>query len=361
VEERAASVVAVVEPRLGLEAALELRREVLDRRGAVVVDLSAVRSFSGAGAAALVEILQARRGDVRFRGASEDLKRYLAALPLRAILDADCLSCGIEEEPFLEAAGGGFFGFIATARAFVALGLEFLYWVLIAPLKGVRLRLGKVVTELHRIGVEAIPIVGLIAILMGVILALNAAGQLRLYGAEKYTANLVGIALTRELAPIITAILVAGRSGSSIAAEIATMQVSEEVDALRVLGINPRAYLLVPKLLALTLGMPVLVILSSVLGIAGGFLVAVHGLGLPFELYWEQTLKALHSQDLLLGSLKAVVFGNLIGLTGCTLGMRVTGGATGVGRVTTAAVVTSYVLVIIANTFFTLLFFLAGW
>ena len=139
------------------------------------------------------------------------------------------------------------------------------------------------------------------------------------------------------------------------------MQVSEEIDALRVMGINPRAFLLVPKLLAMTLGMPVLVILSALVGIGGGFVVAVQGLGIPFGVYWDQTVHALKTQDIALGTVKAFVFGALIGLTGCTRGMRVKGGATGVGRVTTSAVVISYVLVIVANTVFTLLFFLAGW
>jgi len=354
-------VVGIGRDRLDLEAALELERLVEAHPGRITVDLTQARAFTGAGAAALVHLVRARGDSIRFRGASDDLKRYLRELPLADIVVADCLGCGIEEEPLLATAGGGFFEFIGAGRYFVALGLELFYWVFIAPLRGVKLRGGKVVTELNRVGVEAIPIVALIAALMGVILALNSAGQLRIYGAEKYTANLVGIALTRELAPVITAILVAGRSGSAIAAEIATMKVSDEIDALRVMGINPRAFLLVPKLLALTLGMPVLVILSSLVGIAGGFVVAVFGLHLPFDVYWEQTIKALHVQDLALGSLKALVFGALIGLTGCTLGMRVTGGATGVGRVTTTAVVASYVLVIVANTFFTLLFFLAGW
>jgi phospholipid/cholesterol/gamma-HCH transport system permease protein len=354
-------VIAIDRDRLDLEAALALVHALEAREGPLTVDLSAARSFTGAGAAALIHLVRERGETIRFHGASEDLKRYLRELPLGAIVDADCIGCEIEEEEFLATAGGGLFEFVAAARYFVTLGLEFLYWVVIAPFRGVKLRLGKVVTELNRVGVEAIPIVGLIAALMGVILALNSAGQLRNYGAEKFTANLVGIALTRELAPIITAILVAGRSGSAIAAEIATMQVSDEIDALRVMGVNPRAFLLVPKLLALTLGMPVLVILSSLIGIAGGFMVAVFGLHLPFDVYWEQTLKALHVRDLLLGAMKALVFGALIGLTGCTLGMRVKGGATGVGRVTTTAVVTSYVLVIVANTFFTVLFFLAGW
>jgi phospholipid/cholesterol/gamma-HCH transport system permease protein len=354
-------VVGIGRDRLDLEAALELDREVAARPGPVVVDLTRATSFTGAGAAALIHLLRERGDEVRFRGASDDLKRYLRELPLSEIVGADCLGCGIEEEPLLATAGGGYFELVAAARYFVALGLELAYWTVLAPFRGVKLRFGKLVTELNRIGVDAIPIVGLIAALMGVILALNSAGQLRAYGAEKYTANLVGIALTRELAPVITAILVAGRSGSAIAAEIATMNVSDEVDALRVMGINPRAFLLVPKLLAITLAMPVLVVLSSLVGIAGGFVVAVFGLHLPFDVYWEQTIRALHVQDLVLGSAKALVFGALIGLTGCTLGMRVKGGATGVGRVTTTAVVTSYVLVILANTFFTLVFFMAGW
>jgi phospholipid/cholesterol/gamma-HCH transport system permease protein len=347
--------------RLDLEAALVLSDGLRGRTGPVVVDLSPVRSFTGAGAALLIDLVHQYGDRVRFHGASADLKRYLAELPLRRLVEAGPLQGTIEEEPILASAGGGVLELVAAARYFVALGLELFYWVLIAPWRGVRLRVGKLITELNRVGIEAIPIVALIAALMGIILALNSAGQLRAYGAEKYTANLVGIALTRELAPVITAILVAGRSGSSIAAEIATMKVSDEIDALRVMGVNPREYLLVPKLLALILGMPVLVILSSLVGIAGGFIVAVGGLHLPFETYWDQTVNALHVRDIALGAIKALVFGGLIGLTGCTLGMRVQGGATGVGRVTTTAVVASYVLVILANTFFTLLFFLAGW
>ncbi len=346
-------------PRLDLVAALTLADRVV--APGTPIDLSGVQEFTGGGAATLVVL--ARHRGVRFVGGGPDLRRYLEELPLEELAAAHPLAPGAEEEEPLPAAptDGPWDGALATARWFVALGLEFIYWIAVAPWRGARLRLGKAVTELNRIGVEAIPIVALIAALMGVILALNAAGQLRIYGAEKYTANLVGIALTRELAPVITAILVAGRSGSAIAAELATMKVSDEIDALEVMGINPRAFLLVPKLLAITVGVPVLVVLASLVGIGGGFMVAVFGLALPFEVYWEQTVQALHVRDLVLGALKALCFGALIGLTGCTYGMRVTGGATGVGRVTTAAVVVSYVLVIVANALFTLLFFLAGW
>ncbi|MSR46084.1 MAG: ABC transporter permease [Planctomycetes bacterium] len=344
--------------RLDLSAAIALWNSAPPGSAPMEVDLAKVDSFTGGGAATLVALAGGRQA--RFVGASDDLRRYLAELPLADITRAGALEQDEEEEEELAVGEGGLVEFVAAARWFIALGFEFVYWVVVAPWRGTRLRLSKAITELNRIGVEAIPIVALIGALMGVILALNAAGQLRAYGAEKFTANLVGIALTRELAPVITAILVAGRSGSAIAAEIATMQVSDEIDALRVMGINPRAFLLVPKLLAMTIAMPVLVVLGSLVGIGGGFMVAVFGLGLPFELYWDQTIEALHVRDLVLGTLKALCFGALIGLTGCTLGMRVTGGATGVGRVTTTAVVVSYVLVIVANAFFTLLFFLAG-
>jgi len=348
-------------PRLDLAAALDLAARIAVP--GTRIDLAGVQEFTGGGAATLVVL--ARERGARFSGAGRDLCRYLEELPLEELAAAHALAPDAEEEEPLPATAaptdGPLSGALATTRWFVGLGLEFVYWVAVAPWRGARLRLGKAVTELNRIGVEAIPIVALIAALMGVILALNAAGQLRIYGAEKYTANLVGIALTRELAPVITAILVAGRSGSAIAAELATMKVSDEIDALEVMGINPRAFLLVPKLLAITIGMPVLVVLASLVGIGGGFMVAVFGLALPFDVYWEQTLQALHVRDLVLGALKALCFGALIGLTGCTYGMRVTGGATGVGRVTTAAVVVSYVLVIVANALFTLLFFLAGW
>jgi phospholipid/cholesterol/gamma-HCH transport system permease protein len=215
--------------------------------------------------------------------------------------------------------------------------------------------------QLYTCAIRPLPVVLVVALFTGMILALQTGIELERFGATERIASIIGLSLCREMGPFMTALILTASVGAGMAAEIGTMKVSEEIDALRVMGINPRAYLLVPKLLALTLGTPVLVVLSSLVGIAGGFVVALLGLHLPFDVYWDQTLKALHVRDLVLGAIKALVFGALIGLTGCTLGMRVRGGATGVGRVTTTAVVTSYVLVIIANTFFTLLFFLAGW
>jgi len=353
-------VVGIGRDRLDLEAALELDREVAARPGPVVVDLARATSFTGAGAAALIHLLRERGTEVRFRGASEDLKRYLRELPLSEIVAADCLGCGIEEEPLLATAGGGFFELVAAARYFVALGLELAYWTVLAPFRGVKLRFGKLVTELNRIGVDAIPIVGLIAALMGVILALNSAGQLRAYGAEKYTANLVGIALTRELAPVITAILVAGRSGSAIAAEIGTMVVSEEIDALRTMGLSPVRFLVVPKILALVLMLPLLVVLSNAAGIFGGYVVGILTLGLSSTAYLTQTVQALQISDVVTGLVKSVVFALLIGFVGVYRGLSVHGGSESVGRATTSAVVTAIILCIIANAFFTAFFYVTG-
>ena len=176
-------VVGIGRERLDLEAALELV-DALAAHPGPLTSTSPRRALhrrrSGRAGPAGPE----RGAQIRFRGASEDLKRYLRELPLDDIVGADC-SAADRGRRVLATAGGGLFAFVAAARYFVALGLELLYWVVLAPFRGVRLRLGKIVTELNRVGVEAIPIVGLIAALMGVILALNSAGQLRVYGAEK--------------------------------------------------------------------------------------------------------------------------------------------------------------------------------
>ncbi len=345
-----------LEGTLDLEAALRLSREPLEGEF-LRIDLGALQGFTGSGAAYLLDLIRRFGPHIRFTRVPADLVEYLRELPTPELVSAQPLDEALEEQPFIETAGSGWIEFVRSARFFLALALEFLYWAVLAPLRGQRLRLGRWITEVNRVGIDAIPIVGLISLLIGIILALNAASQLVNYGAEKFTADLVSIALARELSPVITAVLVAGRSGSAITAEIATMVVTEEMDALRVMGINPRAFIVVPKLLALTAALPVLGVLSVLVGIGGGFGIAVWVLNLPFDLYWNATVHALEMTDILLGVLKSIVFGALIGLTAATLGLRVTGGSSGVGKVTTTAVVTAFFLIIIFNTFFTYLFF----
>ncbi len=208
------------------------------------------------------------------------------------------------------------------------------------------------------IGYEAVPIISLISLAVGIIMALQAAYQLRRFGALIYVADLVGISITRELGPLMSAIVLAGRSGSAFAAEIGSMKVAEEVDALKAMGLNPVKFLVVPKILGIVVMLPGLILIADFMGIAGGFLVAVGSLDLNFERYFNQTVNALVLSDVLTGLIKGLVFALVIGFVGCHEGFRVDGGAEGVGLRTTRSVVTGIFLVILADCFFTVLFYL---
>jgi len=206
-------------------------------------------------------------------------------------------------------------------------------------------------------GYNALPIVGVISLFVGIILALQAAYQLKRFGALIYVANLVGVSITRELGPIITAIIVSGRSGSAFAAEIGSMKAAEELDALTSMGINPVRFIVTPKLIALMVMLPALTIFSDVIGIFGGFLLAVTALELHPYNYFQQTVNALLIKDIMTGLLKAWAFAIVITTVGAYQGFKVEGGAEEVGRRTTSAVVTSIFLVIVFDLFFTVLFY----
>jgi phospholipid/cholesterol/gamma-HCH transport system permease protein len=235
--------------------------------------------------------------------------------------------------------------------------LDSMYWTFAAPVLGKGLRVGSAFDEMVKVGVTAIPIVVLISFSIGLILAMQAAYQLEQFGATIFTADLVAVAQTRELGPLMTAIIVAGRSGSGIAAEIGTMKVGEEIEALQSMGFNPIKFLVVPKLLALAVMVPCLTIISDLIGIAGGTSIAVLSLNLGLTRYLNRTLFALVFKDLITGLIKSLVFAGLIGLTGCYMGFMVEGGAEGVGRRTTQSVVVSIFLIILADAFFTLIFY----
>jgi phospholipid/cholesterol/gamma-HCH transport system permease protein len=211
------------------------------------------------------------------------------------------------------------------------------------------LRARAIVAQMLEAGNRSLPLVGLISALIGMILALQSAYQLRQFGATTLIADLVAISVTRELAPLLAAIVVAGRVGSAIAAELGTMRVSEEIDALTVMGIDPVSFLVVPRVLGLLLTLPCLTAFSDVLGILGGFAVASLGLGLaPFP-YLRASLDALVLEDIFGGLLKAACFALVVALVGCQRGLSVRGGPEQVGRATTSAVVTSILLVIVVD------------
>jgi phospholipid/cholesterol/gamma-HCH transport system permease protein len=212
-----------------------------------------------------------------------------------------------------------------------------------------RLRLGDTVSYMQRVGVDALPIVGLISFLLGLIMAFMSAVQLQQFGANIYVASLVALAMVRELGPIMTAIIVAGRSGSAFAAEIGTMKVSEEVDALVTMGFRPALFLVAPKVIASVLVVPLLTVFSNLFAIAGGLVIGVGTLNLTMNAYMTQTMSTLSIFDINWGIFKSVVFAALISTVGCFKGYRVRGGAASVGQATTSAVVTSIFLVILAD------------
>jgi phospholipid/cholesterol/gamma-HCH transport system permease protein len=206
--------------------------------------------------------------------------------------------------------------------------------------------------SMEKTGVDALPIVGLISFLLGLIMAFMSSVQLKQFGANIYVASLVSLAMVRELGPIMTAIIVAGRSGSAFAAEIGTMKVSEEIDALFTMGFDPTRFLVVPKIVATVIVVPFLTLFSDLFAILGGLVVGVFMLDLTTNAYISQTIKTLTVFDIVWGFLKSGVFALLITVVGCLRGFQVKGGAASVGQATTSAVVTSIFLIILSDSIF---------
>ncbi|MBI4598399.1 MAG: ABC transporter permease [Candidatus Omnitrophica bacterium] len=211
--------------------------------------------------------------------------------------------------------------------------------------------------EIWKIGVRSLPIVFLSALFIGMVLAFQSAYQMQRLAAEIYIASLVALSIVREIGPVITALIVAGRVGSAIAAELGTMKVTEQVDALLTLGVSPVSFLVVPRFIALLIGLPILTLWADAVGIFGGFVIGTVKLGTLPSLYWKMTTLPLVFKDLFSGLLKSVTFAMIICVVSCFEGFRTEGGAEGVGRSTTAAVVSSFILVIAADCLLTALFY----
>jgi phospholipid/cholesterol/gamma-HCH transport system permease protein len=205
-------------------------------------------------------------------------------------------------------------------------------------------------------GFDALPIVGVLSFLLGIVVAYQGADTLRQYGANLYVADLVGLSMVREFAPLIVAIIIAGRSGSAYAAQIGTMAVTEEIDAMRTLGIAPLDLLVLPKILALVIALPLLTVFADVLGVAGGMVMAKAQLGVGFAEFLDRLVKAVSITAFLIGICKAPVFAVIIAVVGCFQGFRTKGGADSVGRQTTLSVVQSIFLVIVADALFSVAF-----
>ena len=204
-------------------------------------------------------------------------------------------------------------------------------------------------------GVRALPIVSLISILVGLILAFVGAVQLKMFGAQIYVANLVGLGMAREMGAMMAAVIMAGRTGAAFAAQLGTMQVNEEIDALVTMGISPIEFLVLPRILALVLMMPLLCIYANLMGIAGGFIVGTGMLELPFKQYWVQTQNAVALNHFMVGIVKSAIFGVIVAMAGCLRGMQCGRSATAVGDAATRAVVTGIVYIIVADAAITII------
>ncbi|WP_420405710.1 MlaE family ABC transporter permease [Nisaea sp.] len=253
---------------------------------------------------------------------------------------------------FLAAVGRTFLGFLAaTGRLTIFTGTTLghclrppLYWRLL-------------MRQIVDIGYYSLPVVGLTTLFSGMVLALQSYTGFARFNAESAVATVVVLSLTRELGPVLAGLMVAGRIGASMAAEIGTMRVTEQVDALTTLSTNPFKYLVVPRVLAAMISLPFLVLVGDIIGVFGGYLVGVHKLGFNAGTYLKSTFEFLETQDVVSGLVKAAVFGFLIAVMGCYHGYYSGRGAQGVGRATTNAVVSASILILISNYLITELFF----
>ena len=239
------------------------------------------------------------------------------------------------------------------------LGLTLLTMARVARHPG-RLRFTSLVFHMEKVGLDALPIVGLISLLIGVVLAYQGATQLQRFGAEIFVVDLIAVSVLREIGILLTAIVIAGRSGSAFTAEIGSMIVHEEVDAMRALGLDPMELLVLPRVLALMLTLPMLAFFADIMGLAGGFLMSWMALDIAPALFFERLHSSLGPWTFWVGIIKAPVFAFLIAMVGCLEGLRVSRSAESVGRQTTRSVVTSIFLVIIVDAIFSIFFATIG-
>ncbi len=324
----------------------------------LVIDLTGLAYIDGAGAAILVETERScRQGGIEFDliGLRGDVEGLLSLVDrkklseLKKIVAPKPISVPVEiGEKTLDMLADVRKMFVFVGDATLALTH--------AALHPGSVRWRDTLYYMERAGADALPIVGLISLLMGMILGFQAVLQLSQFGANIFCADLVGLSVLRELGPLMTCILVAGRSGSAFAAEIGTMKVSEEVDALATMGFDPVRFLVVPKVIALVLMVPLLTLYADFLGLVGGMIVGTTQGGVTLSAYIAQSYEAIGLWDISQGLIKCTVFAMIIALVGCMRGFQVRGGAASVGQYTTSAVVTGIFLIIVADAVFTVLF-----
>ncbi len=262
--------------------------------------------------------------------------------------------------PFAQEIGAATIGGLAYVGELTRLTAGAARAVVIDPFRGRKVRYGRAVHQAMAVGVQAIPVVSLISFFVGLILALQAAYELRRLGALHLVAGTVALSMTRELGPLMTAVVVIGRSGSAFAAEIGTMKVNEEIDALETMALEPVHFLVAPKLVAMVLMMPCLTTWSDLMGVLGGGVFGVNSAGFTWHTYLQATLDAMVRRDIFIGLVKSVMFAIVITAVGCHEGFTTGLGSEQVGKSTTAAVVKSIFLCIVMDLVFTSIFYITA-
>lgn len=246
--------------------------------------------------------------------------------------------------------------FVGLARLFSML-VAIIRYSIVPPSRRKALHAENFFLQMVRSGVDSIPIICLAGASVGTVLALQAAYQLKQFGAVMYTGSLVSVSVMRELGPLVAAIIISGRIGARMAAELGTMKVQEEVDALTTMGLNPIRFLVVPRFVSLVIMLPCLTIMTNVCAVLGGYIIGTFGIGINPDMYIVKSIDALVLKDFYTGLMKSVIFAMLIALVSCHQGLSVEGGADGVGQATTQAVVTSIVLIIVVDCLATAVFY----
>ena len=333
------------------------------------IDLSQVGAFDTVGAWTVVRLAQEREAEIT--GGSDEAMRLIAAVRGDDAADqelAEGLASAPEEDRELTLPGRIVQG-LGTSMADYWTGmLSLIGFIGAMVMAGIQLarhpsrfRWTSLVRQLELVGVDALPIVGLMSFLIGIVIAQQGAVQLRQFGAEIYTVNLTGRLSMRELGVLMTAIMFAGRSGSAFAAQIGTMKLTEEVDAMRTIGVSPVEALVLPRIMASVLIMPLLGFYAAVASIIGGAFISMFSLGIPFVTFLSRIQEVVPMHDIWVGMIKAPVFGLIVALAGCYQGMRVLGNSEEVGLKTTVAVVQAIFVVIVLDAFFAVFFTEVGW
>lgn len=261
---------------------------------------------------------------------------------------------------FFEALGKHVVSWLKISQEFLSLAAQTFYWIFFGFKKGKPIKRLPVFEQMVFMGARSVVIVFFVTFFTGIVLAMQSAQQLSKLGGTIYVASLVSISICRELGPVLTALVIAGRVGAAITAEIGSMQVNEQIEALETMAINPVRFLVVPKVVALFFMLPCLTVIGDLSGMFGGYLIGVTNLGINSYLYLQTAFDYLTPKDIYTGLCKSAVFALIIALVGSYQGLHTKGGAVGVGRATTVSVVTSFILIIIADCIVTGIFYFSN-